>query len=87
MTNRSQTSTRIRKIIADHLTNSFEKTTEDKHLVSDLGADSLDSVEIVMAVEEEFDIEISDAEAEGLQTVGHVVDMVERLIQPDTPAA
>jgi acyl carrier protein len=58
-----------------------EKLHDDTHLVNDCGADSLDLVEIVMELEEEFDIEIPDAKAEGAVTVGQAVALVEKEIQ------
>nr|WP_244670022.1 acyl carrier protein [Kaistia sp. 32K] len=54
--------------------------TPDKNLVDDLGADSLDLIEIVMEVEGEFDIEISDAAAEQVRTVQQAIDLVSRLV-------
>ena len=55
---------KIRKIVADHLGIEEEKVTEEASFIDDLGADSLDTVELVMAFEEEFGSEISDSEAE-----------------------
>ena len=55
---------------------SEESVTLDAHFIDDLGADSLDIVELVMALEEEFDIEIPDADAEKVVTVGDVVDYI-----------
>lgn len=81
MTDRSDIAARVRKLISAHMEKTYDETTEDKVLIDDLGVDSLDSVEIVMAIEEEFDLEVSDNEAEHLTTVGHVVDLVERLLQ------
>ncbi len=81
MTDRTDISTRLRKIVADHLEKTHDEVAEDKTFIDDLGADSLDMVELVMALEEEFDLEVSDSEAEHLTTVGHAVDLVERLLQ------
>ena len=61
---------RVKEIIVNELGVEAEKVTEDASFVEDLGADSLDTVELVMAFEEEFDIEIPDEDAEKLQTVG-----------------
>ncbi len=60
---------RLTDLLAEHLGVDREKVTPDADLIEDLGADSLDLVEIVMAIEEEFRIEIPDAEAEKLLTV------------------
>ena len=53
-----------------------EEVTNEASFINDLGADSLDTVELVMALEEEFDMEIPDEEAEKLQTVGQAVDYI-----------
>jgi acyl carrier protein len=60
----------VKEIIVENLGVDTEKVTEDASFVEDLGADSLDTVELVMAFEEEFDIEIPDEDAEKLTTVG-----------------
>jgi acyl carrier protein len=64
----------VKEIIASELGVEIEKVTDDAHFVDDLGADSLDTVELVMAFEEEFGIEIPDEDAEEMQTVGDAVD-------------
>jgi len=61
---------RVKEIIVDNLGVDGEKVSPDASFVEDLGADSLDTVELVMAFEEEFDIEIPDEDAEKLTTVG-----------------
>jgi acyl carrier protein len=63
----------VKEIIVENLGVDNEKVTEDASFVEDLGADSLDTVELVMAFEEEFDIEIPDEDAEKLTTVGEAV--------------
>ncbi|MBB3017650.1 acyl carrier protein [Microvirga lupini] len=57
-----------------------EPVTAEQHILNDLGGDSLDFIEIVMAIEEEFEIEISDDAAEGAQTVQEAIDLVKRLV-------
>jgi len=69
----SDTAARVKEIIASELGVEIEKVTDDAHFVDDLGADSLDTVELVMAFEEEFGIEIPDEDAEGMQTVGDAI--------------
>ncbi len=69
----------IKQIIADHLDLDVDNISSDKHIMNDLGADSLDTVEIVMQLEEEFDIDIPDADAETLETVGHIEQYIGRL--------
>jgi acyl carrier protein len=61
---------KVKEIIVNELGVEPEKVTEDASFVEDLGADSLDTVELVMAFEEAFDVEIPDEDAEKLQTVG-----------------
>ena len=68
---------RIKKIVAEHLDVEAEKVTENASFIDDLGADSLDNVELVMAFEEEFDVEIPDDAAETIQTVGDAIKFVE----------
>ena len=70
-------SSRVKKIVADHLGVEEEKVTEEASFIDDLGADSLDTVELVMAFEEEFGSEISDTEAEKILTVGDAVKFIE----------
>ena len=63
-------------IVIEHLGVEADKVTESATFIDDLGADSLDTVELVMAFEEEFEIEIPDEEAEGIQTVKNAVDYI-----------
>ena len=67
---------KIKKIVADHLGIEEEKVTEEASFIDDLGADSLDTVELVMAFEEEFGIEIPDDAAENIQTFGDAVKFI-----------
>ena len=70
-------SSRVKKIIAEHLGLDEAKVTDEASFIDDLGADSLDTVELVMAFEEEFGSEISDSEAEKILTVGDAVKFIE----------
>ena len=70
-------SSKIKKMVADHLGVEETKVTEDASFIDDLGADSLDTVELVMALEEEFGSEISDSEAEKILTVGDAIKFIE----------
>ena len=67
----------VKKMVADHLGVEEVKVTEEANFVDDLGADSLDTVELVMAFEEEFGSEISDSEAEKILTVGDAIKFIE----------
>lgn len=69
---------RINKVITEHLGVDIEKVKPDADIMHDLGADSLDHVELVMAVEEEFTIEIPDAEAETCATVKDIYELVSK---------
>ena len=68
---------KIKQIIADQLGVKKEEVTENAKFVDDLGADSLDTVELVMALEEEFGVEIPDEDAEKLVTVGDALRYIE----------
>ena len=67
---------RVKKIVAEQLGVKEEEVTLEKSFVDDLGADSLDTVELVMALEEEFETEIPDEEAEKITTVQAAIDYV-----------
>ncbi len=69
---------RIKKIVIEHLDVDPEKVTDAASFIDDLGADSLDNVELVMAFEEEFGVEIPDDAAETIQTVGDAIRFVEK---------
>ncbi len=69
---------RVKDIIINELGVEAEKVTSDASFVEDLGADSLDTVELVMAFEEEFGIEIPDEDAEKMQTVGDAVEYIKQ---------
>ena len=68
---------KVREIIVEQLSVNAEQVNPDAKFIEDLGADSLDTVELVMAFEEEFSIEVPDEEGEKLQTVGDVIRYVE----------
>ena len=68
---------KVKKIVADHLGVDEAKVIEEASFIDDLGADSLDTVELVMAFEEEFGSEISDSEAEKILTVGDAIKFIE----------
>jgi acyl carrier protein len=70
-------SDRVRAIIAEQLGVKLEEVTDAASFIEDLGADSLDTVELVMALEEEFGIEIPDDQAEKIATVGDAVKFIE----------
>jgi acyl carrier protein len=72
---------KVKEIIVDQLGVDEEDVTPDASFVDDLGADSLDIVELVMAFEEEFDIEIPDEDAEKITTVGEAVEYIESKIR------
>ncbi len=69
---------RVIDIVAEQLGVEKENVTSDTHFVNDLGADSLDTVELVMELEEEFDITIPDDAAEKIQRVGEAIDFIEK---------
>ena len=72
---------RVKKIIVEQLGATEASVTMEASFIDDLGADSLDIVELVMALEEEFDIEIPDADAEKVVTVGDVVDYIKENVK------
>ena len=69
--------TKLKKMVVDHLGVEESKVVEEANFIDDLGADSLDTVELVMAFEEEFGSEISDTEAEKILTVGDAIKFIE----------
>ena len=68
---------RIKEIIVEQLGANADEVTPEASFIDDLGADSLDTVELVMALEEEFDIEIPDEDAEKITTVGEAIKYIE----------
>ena len=74
----SDIATRVKKIVVEHLGVEEDKVTENASFIDDLGADSLDTVELVMAFEEEFEIEIPDEDAEKITRVKEAVEYIEK---------
>ena len=68
---------KVKKMVVDHLGVEESKVIDEANFIDDLGADSLDTVELVMAFEEEFGSEISDSEAEKILTVGDAIKFIE----------
>ena len=79
----SQIEQKVRDIIVEQLGVDPEQVTPEASFVDDLGADSLDTVELVMALEEEFDLEIPDEEAEKITTVGEAIEYIERNMEKE----
>ena len=73
----SSVADRVKEIVIEQLGVNADQVVPDAKFIEDLGADSLDTVELVMALEEEFDTEIPDDEAEKITTVGQAVDYIE----------
>ena len=73
----SETADRVKKIVIEHLGVEAEKVTEEASFIDDLGADSLDIVELVMAFEEEFSVEIPDDAAEKIGTVNDAIAYID----------
>jgi len=73
----SDVAERVKKIVVEHLGVESDKVVESASFIDDLGADSLDTVELVMAFEEEFGVEIPDDAAETIQTVGDAVKFLQ----------
>ena len=73
----SDVTTKVKEIIVDKLGVDESEVTSEASFTNDLGADSLDTVELIMELEKEFDIQIPDDEAEGISTVGDAISFVE----------
>jgi len=72
---------KIKKIIANELNVPKEKITLEANLVDDLGADSIDAVEVIMAIEDEFNIEITDEDMNNIKTIGDMVEYIEKNVK------
>ena len=72
---------KVKKILCDQLDLEEEQVTEEAEVIEDLGADSLDIVDLVMTLEEEFDTEIPDEDIENLKTVGDIVKYIEDKVE------
>ncbi len=68
---------KIKEILADQLDADIEEMTKDTDIAKDLGADSLDVVELLMSIEDEFSVEIPDEEIENIKTIGELVEYIE----------
>ncbi len=75
----SSTEEQVKKIVIDHLGIEESKITSDSKFIEDLGADSLDTVELVMAFEEKFNIEIPDDAAETIRTIQNAIDFIDSI--------
>lgn len=71
----------VRRIIAEQLMVELDEVTDDASFIEDLGADSLDTVEMIMEIEDEFGIEIPDEDAEKIQTVGAAIEYVKKKVE------
>ena len=80
----SDISDKIKAIICDQLMVNPEQVNDESSFVEDLGADSLDTVELIMEFEDEFGIEISDEQAEQISTVGEAIAYLEKLLADKT---
>ena len=74
---------KVKEMIANQLNLNIEKVTEDSKLVADLGADSLDMIEMLMALEEQFNISVPDDKAEELKTVGQIAAFIDSQLKKD----
>ena len=83
MSNQNDVIARVKKIVAEHLNVEEDKVVETAQFIDDLGADSLDTVELVMAFEEEFSIEILDKEAKDIATVANSVNLIGKKMKAD----
>lgn len=71
---------RVREILSEKLGVSLERIVDDAHFVNDLGADSLDQIEVIMALEDEYDIDIPDPDADEIKTVGDAISYMKKTV-------
>ena len=76
----SDVAERVKKIVVEHLGVEADKVIESASFIDDLGADSLDTVELVMEFEDEFETSIPDEQAEKIQTVGQAIDYIKQSV-------
>lgn len=81
---RDEVAAKVKKIIVEQLGVNQEEVKDDASFIDDLGADSLDTVELVMALEEEFNAEIPDEDAEKLRNVGEAINYIEQKVTAKT---
>jgi acyl carrier protein len=86
-TNTSEIESRVKKIVVEQLGVKEDEVTNDASFIDDLGADSLDTVELVMALEEEFEVEIPDEEAEKILTIKQAVNYIVNRMAKETKAS
>ena len=77
---REEIEAKVKKIVCDQMDVDMERVTPETSFINDLGADSLDTVELVMEFEEAFDLNIPDDEAEKIQTVGDAIEYIEEKV-------
>lgn len=77
----AEVESKVKKIVAEQMGVSEDEITPETSFVNDLNADSLDTVEMVMELEEEFELNIPDEEAEKIQTVGHAIDYIKKRLE------
>ena len=76
----SQIAKKVKEILVDKLFAEENEVTNEAHIMNDLGADSLDLVEFIMELEKEFEIQISDEDAEKIETVGQAIEYLEKVV-------
>lgn len=80
MSEKNDIASRVRSMIVTHFRVDEDAVTDEKSLIDDLGGDSLDVVELIMDAEDSFEVEITDDEAEGMNSVGDAIKLIERKV-------